>query len=268
MNTATNKKLIIERKGFIAIFTINCPEKRNALSDELLIDLHNNLVLLSRNNDIRCVIFKGAGDKVFSSGYDIGAIPVKNASDPGTEPKTPDALIQALAAIKNFAFPTIAMMNGHAFGAGFNLCACCDIRIAADDIKLGMPPAKLGIVYHPKGMQQFLEAFGMQTTKEIFYTASVFQGDTLLQKGLADYLIPKADLEKFTFEYALSITRNAPLALKGNKEIIAMFEKEMTLGPENMEKALELVQQSLKSDDVKEGQTAFLEKREPKFKGC
>ncbi|MCP4367891.1 MAG: enoyl-CoA hydratase, partial [Deltaproteobacteria bacterium] len=172
-----------------------------------------------------------------------------------------------LSSIKNFAYPTIAMLNGHAFGAGFNLCACCDIRIAADDVKLGMTPVRLGVAYHPEGIQQFIEAFGMARTKEIFFTANTFQGKELLRKGLVDYMIPKPDLEEFTHKYAHKITRNAPLSLKGIKNIILMFENDLALNKKNIEKADQLMQKCFQSDDLKEGQAAFLEKRVPKFTG-
>ncbi len=257
--------LLVEKKGFIAFLTINYPEKRNALTPELLKDVHKNLEVFSKNDDVRCVVIKGQGSKVFSSGYDISAIPVAPLS--GARQKTPGTLLKALDSIKNFPYPTIAMLNGHAFGAGFNLCACCDIRIAADDIKLGMTPARIGVAYHPKGIQQFIEAFGIARTKEIFYTATIFQGKALLQKGLVDYMIPRQDLEEFTHTYAKKITQNAPLSLKGIKKIITMFENDMTLKQENLDAADQLLQKCFQSHDLKEGQAAFLEKRVPGFTG-
>lgn len=264
MNRDPDNLLLVEKKDAIGFITLHYPEKRNALTPELLFDLHKTLEDFSKNEDVRCVVIKGSGNRVFSSGYDIGAIPVSQ-SDAGQ--KTPDVLLKALDSIKAFAFPTIAMLNGHAFGAGFNLCACCDIRIAADDITLGMTPARLGVAYHPKGIQQFIEAFGLARTKEIFYTAHTFQGKTLLQKGLVDYLVPKSELEDFTHAYARKITRNAPLSLKGIKKIITLFEQGWDLGQAELDQADQLIQDCFKSEDLKEGQAAFLEKRIPKFIG-
>lgn len=257
--------LLIEKQDDAAYITIDYPEKRNALTPELLKDLYSNLKAFAKNDDIRCVVITGSGDRVFSSGYDIAAIPVDPLPDGRQE--TPDILIQAFAALKNFPYPTIAMLNGHAFGAGFNLCACCDIRIAADNIKMGMTPAKLGVAYHPEGIQQFIEAFGIAVTKEIFFTADVFKGRDLLEKGLVNQMIPTQNLENFTRAYVRKITRNAPLSLKGIKKIIAMFEDDMALAPDNLQKADQIMQDCFQSDDLKEGQTAFLEKRAPKFSG-
>ncbi len=265
MVTDPNNTLLVERKDHIVILTLHHPEKRNALSPDLLTDLYNHLTDFSKNNDVRCIVIKGSGDKAFSSGYDIGAIPVEPLS--AEEQKTPDILVQSLNAIKRFPYPTIAMLNGYAFGAGFNLCACCDLRIAAEDIRLGMTPARIGVAYHPDGVQQFIEAFGLGRTKEIFYTAKTFQGRELLEKGLVDYMIPKSDIEDFTLDFAKKITRNAPLSLKGIKQTIAMFEKNMALNQDQMDKADQLMQTCYQSHDLKEGRAAFLEKRAPEFKG-
>jgi enoyl-CoA hydratase len=236
-----------------------------SLTPKLLMDLHMTLKEFAKNDGIRCVVIRGSGDKVFSSGYDITAIPVTPVHD--MKQKTPDILIHALDTLKNFPYPTIAMLNGHAFGAGFNLCACCDIRLAAEDIKMGMTPARLGVAYHPEGIQQFIEAFGMAVTKEIFYTADIFKGKALLRKGLVNHMIPRCDLETFTHSYAQKITQNAPLSLKGIKKVIAMFEKDMALPSSNLQEADQIMQQCFQSDDLKEGQIAFMEKRIPKFTG-
>jgi enoyl-CoA hydratase/carnithine racemase len=259
------ENLLIEKRDHVAWLTLCYPEKRNLLTPQMLEDIHSSLTAFSKNDDVRCVVIRGTGDKAFSSGFDIAAIPV----DPGPDSrrKTPDVLIQALHTVKNFPYPTIAMLNGAAFGAGFNLCACCDIRISADDVKMGMTPARLGIAYHPEGIQQFIEAFGIAVTKEIFYTADSFQGEELLVKGLVNHLVPRPDLEDFTRAYAEKITGNAPLSLKGIKEIIAMFERNMTLEKAGLDEADRLVRRCFESNDLKEGQAAFLEKRVPRFTG-
>jgi len=257
--------LLAENKGYCAYLTIHNAGKRNALTPGLLTELHTHLTAFLKNDDIRCVVIRGAGDKSFCSGYDIAAIPVDPL--PGARQETPDVLIRALNTVKNFPYPTIAMLNGSVFGAGFNLCACCDIRIAADDIKMGMTPARLGVAYHPEGVQQFIEAFGLAVTKEIFYTADIFQGNDLLNKGLVNHSVPRPDLETFTEAYAQKITANAPLSLKGIKKVITMFENDMTLDSYNLGQADQIMQQCFQSNDLKEGQTAFLEKRPPRFTG-
>ncbi len=265
MTKNKDNQLLVEKKEHIVFLTIHYPKKRNALSPELLMDIHKTLEQFSKNDDIRCVVIKGSGNKVFSSGYDISAIPVDPL--PNTKQKTTDALILALDTIKNYPYPTIAMLNGHAFGAGFNLCACCDIRIAADNIKLGMTAARLGVAYHPKGLQQFIDAFGIARTKEIFFTANIYEGNELIQKGFVDYLIPRSELEIFTLSYAKKITRNAPLSLKTIKKTIAIFENKAALNQKELTLTDQWMQNCFQSNDLKEGQAAFLEKRDPMFKG-
>ncbi len=265
MKKNTDSLLRVEKKGLIACLTLHCPEKRNALTPELLTELHMNLERFSKHEDTRCVVIRGSGEKMFSSGYDIAAIPV--GREPEERQETPEVLLKALEAVKNFPYPVIAMLNGHAFGAGFNLCACCDIRIAAEDVKMGMTPARLGVAYHPDGILQFIEAFGIARTKEIFYTAQTFQGQDLLQKGLVNHLIPRANLEAFTLAYADNIARNAPLSLKAIKTTMGLFEKNRALGPADLEAADQWIQKCFQSNDLKEGRAAFLEKRTPEFTG-
>jgi enoyl-CoA hydratase/carnithine racemase len=265
MNPNTDKPLLIEQEDCVAYITLHNPKKRNALTPDLLVALCSTLETFAANDEIRCVVIRGYGDRVFSSGYDIGKI--QSLPLPDKRQETPEVLLKALNAIKKFPYPTIAMLTGDAFGAGLNLCACCDIRIAAHDIRLGMTPARLGVAYHPEGIQQFIEAFGIARTKELFYTAGIFQGEVLIQKGFVDHMVPKSTLEDFTRTYAGKITRNAPLSLKGIKKIIALFENNLALDQSGLDQADQLIQKCFQSDDLKEGQTAFLEKRAPTFTG-
>jgi len=267
MDEDMEKTVLVEKKDYVATLTINRPEKRNALSPLLLIKLHQALEEFSKSDDVRCVIIRGCGDTAFSSGYDISAIPTKVSPEMQEALKKQNPLELALNSLMNFQYPTIAMINGYAFGAGFNMCVCCDIRIAANDIRMGMPPAKLGLIYHPGGLQQFIEAFGISKTKEIFLTARTYRGKEIIERGLVDYMMPRSELESFTCDYAEKITQNAPLALKGMKKIINMFSEDMALSDNRVKAAEEIIQAGFQSDDLKEGQMAFLEKRKPNFTG-
>ena len=259
--------LLVEEKEHLATVIFNRPEKRNSLTQAILIELYGILQEWAKGDKIRVVIFRGAGEKAFTAGYDISAIPteVPREIEQRLQRKSPVEL--ALACVKNFPYPTIAMMNGFTFGAGFNLAMCCDIRIAVDDISMGMPPAKLGIVYHPEGVKQILDALGMARAKEVFLTGKTFRGREAKEKGLVDYLIPRSELESFTYDYAEAIAKNAPLSLKGLKRILNMFGESVSLSENQLEEAGALSREAFNSDDLKEGQKAFLEKRKPDFKG-
>lgn len=262
-----NGILLEEEKDHIGLLTINRPEKRNALSPELLATLHLILSRWAQNDAIRAVVITGGVGRVFSSGYDVAAIPTDVSPEMVEILKAGNPLTLALDSIRNYPYPVIAMMNGHAFGAGLNLAVCCDIRIAVDTIKVGMPPARLGLVYHPEGLKQFADVLGPARTREVFFTARTYEGAEVLAAGFVNRLVPAADLKTVTFEIARQIAANAPLSLKGMKEIMNMLDRSAELRPADRARAEVIIRESFASRDLAEGQTAFLEKRPPVFTG-
>ena len=159
------------------------------------------------------------------------------------------------------------MINGVAFGAGCELAVCCDIRIGADNIRIGMPPAKLGLVYPWSGLQRFIQVIGLKSTKEMFFTGRTYEGVRLKEIGLVDYLIRGDKLEAFALRMAEEIAANAPLALKGTKRVLNLILGAPRLDKRNLAEAESISQTSFYSEDLKEGQLAFLQKRKPLFKG-
>jgi enoyl-CoA hydratase/carnithine racemase len=256
-----------EITGHVGTLTFNRPQKRNALSAELLVKLHVTLKEWAAEDRIRAVVITGGNGKIFSSGYDIMAIPTQDTPELMEIVKQQNPVELALRSVKEFPYPTIAMLNGDAFGAGLNLCMCCDIRIAADDIKVAMPPAKLGVVYHPEGLKQFIEVLGMASTREMFLTARTYQGAELLEKGLVDHLLPRAELAATTYRLADEIASRAPLSLKGTKRILNMLGASLVLTEEGLQEAERLVTEALNSRDLAEARAAFIEKRKPSFVG-
>jgi enoyl-CoA hydratase/carnithine racemase len=262
-----NDTLLIQRKDYVGTLIFNRPEKRNSLTPGMLIKVYETLQEFSQDDTIRTVVFTGAGDKAFCAGYDISAIPTNVDPETQRELRRRSPVELAMDGVKNFPYPTIAMINGHTFGAGFNLVMCCDIRIGADDISMGMPPAKLGVVYHPAGIKQFLDVLGMARAREVFLTGRTYRGDEAKDKGLVDYLVPRSELESFAYNLAEEITQNAPLSLKGIKKILNMFERSMTLSEDDLKESEAIIREAFGSEDLKEGQRAFLEKRKPQFVG-
>jgi enoyl-CoA hydratase/carnithine racemase len=261
------QELIAEIREGVGVLTLNRPERRNALSPDLLLKIHLRLEAWAKTDEVRVVIFTGGGGKAFSSGYDITAIPTEVTEEMKEILKKHNPLELALSSVKNFPYPTIAMLNGYAFGAGLNLAVCCDIRIAADNVKAGMPPAKLGLVYHPEGLRQFVEVLGMPRTREIFLSGKTYEGAALREMGLADHLEPRSGLEAAVFALAKEIAANAPLSLRGTKRILNMIGSSLCLSEAEWKEAETLITEAFNSDDLKEGQTAFLEKRKPRFTG-
>ena len=263
-----NKKLLfLQTKNNICTLTLNRPEKKNSLSIEMVELLRSSLKELAKDDGVRAVILRGAGDKAFCSGFDIGSLPTQSRRDADQRLKSLDQVESLLQRLVSFPYPVIAMLNGFAFGLGCELAMCCDIRIGAEDIHMGMPPAKLGLVYPWAGLNRFIQGIGLQRTKEIFFTGHTYEGGRIKELGLVDYLVPKAELEEFTYSMAEEIVGNAPLALKGIKKVINLLMQSNRLDETKSKEVQAIFRAVLLSEDMQEGQAAFLEKRKPRFKG-
>jgi enoyl-CoA hydratase/carnithine racemase len=261
------KSLLLERTNNICTLTLNRPEKKNSLSLDMVDLLGATLKKLAGDDGVRVVMLSGAGDKAFCSGFDIGSLPTQSGEDVDHRLRSLDRVESLLQTVINFPCPVIAVLNDFAFGLGCELAMCCDIRIGADDIRMGMPAAKLGLVYPWTGLQRFIQNIGLQSTKEIFFTGWTYSGPRIQDLGLVDYLVPREELEKFTAEIALEIAENAPLALEGIKRVINMLMQVNQLDNNQAEEAWTIFRDTLSSEDIREGQAAFLEKRKPRFKG-
>ncbi len=260
--------LLSERRGAVGVITFNRPERRNALSPQLLDELCRVLAGWAERGEVRAVVITGAGFEAFSAGYDIRAIetvgPAGQARDADGPRGTP--FERALAAVRDFPYPTIAMINGHCFGGALHLALCCDLRIAADHITMGMPPAKLGVVYGAEGLWQFLQVLGSARTRELFFTGRSYRGAELRRLGIVEHWVNADQLAPTVFALADEIGRNAPLALRGIKHILNRLE-DPALDPALKFEAGRLVAEAFASSDLQEGQRAFLEKRRPRFTG-
>jgi enoyl-CoA hydratase/carnithine racemase len=260
-------ELLTEKRGRIGVLSFNRPERRNALSPRLLIGLHETLEGWAREDEIRTVVITGSGEKAFSSGYDILAIPTDATPETASRLRDGNPLQLGLESVKNFPYPTIAMLNGHCFGGAVHLALCCDLRVGADDIAVGVPPARLGVVYPHEGIAQVAQVLGMARAREVFFTGRSYRGEALREIGLVDRLVPRSDLETTTYGLAEEIASNAPLSLKGMKRILNLIEASAPLSGEARREAEALFAAALQSDDAKEGQKAFIEKRRPSFVG-
>ena len=260
-----NNILMIKREEHVCTLIFNRPEKRNALSPDLLIKIYETLQDFSKDDTIRTLVFRGVGDKAFSAGYDISAIPTTPEIQQKMREVNPLQL--AMDSIVNYPYPVIAMLNGFAFGAGCELAISCDIRIGADDIRMGMPPAKLGVVYAPDGFRRFIRAIGLPNTKKIFFTGRYYDAQSAKELGLVDYLVSKSELESFTYALAKEIAENAPISLKGTKRVLNLLSRSEKMREEDQKEADAIISQAFNSEDLKEAQAAFLEKRTPTFKG-
>jgi enoyl-CoA hydratase/carnithine racemase len=246
----------------VARLTIDSPAKRNALDHEILDALAAELPRI----EARCLIVTGRGP-VFSAGYDIG-----NLTGPESRAEA-EALVAhpfqaAIEALDAFPFPVVAALNGPAIGGGLELAVTCDLRLAADGARLGMPPARLGLVYSHTGLRRFLDLVGPAHTRALFFTARAITAERALAWGLVDEVVPREELPGYALEYAARIAANAPLSLRGNKRVLrALEEARAALGEREARELVDLRRACFASRDFAEGVRAFAEKREPRWTG-
>ncbi|MFN8161545.1 MAG: enoyl-CoA hydratase-related protein [Solirubrobacterales bacterium] len=259
-------KLLIDRPAeAVARLTISNPEKRNALDHEVLDAIAESLPGLDRGIGTRCVLITGA-PPVFSAGYDIGSI-----SDAAFESEA-EALVAhpfhaAIEAIAGHPWPTVAAINGHCFGGGLEMAITCDLRICAASAKLGMPPAKLGLVYGHTGLRRFIDVIGVARTRELFLTGRNLDAARAEQIGLVNVAVPDSDLASEAALLAAEIASNAPLSTRGNKRAIDLLNRNPVLSEQQEQSLIALRESCFASEDLREGISAFVEKRKPRWTG-
>jgi enoyl-CoA hydratase/carnithine racemase len=259
-------KLVLDRPAeAVARIRISNPERRNALDHEILDGLAEVVPTLDRGIEVRCLLITGA-PPVFSAGYDIATIPVE------TFERDAEALVAhpfpaALEAIAAHPWPTVAAINGHCLGGALELAITCDLRICAAGAKLGMPPAKLGLVYGHTGLRKFLDTVGLARTKELFLTGRNFDSEAAERIGLVNTVVPADELEQDAVSLAAEIAANAPLSMRGNKRAIEVLNGNPILSDPQEASLIALREACFSSEDFREGVTAFAEKRKPDWKG-
>ncbi len=264
---ADGKLLIDEPSSGVVRLTISNPEKRNALDHPILDAITATLSRLAApDTETRCVIVTGAHG-MFSAGYDIGEIPDEEFEE-RAEALVAHPFTEAIDALEVFPWPTLAVLPGHTIGGGLELALSCDLRVAQQGIKLGMPPAKLGLVYSHTGLRRFIDAIGAARTRELFLLGSYIDADTALQWGLVTRVASAEDLEARALEVAGELAGNAPLSQTGNKRVIqALLAAEGELGEEVEQELIGLRRASFASKDMREGMRAFAERRPPRWQG-
>jgi enoyl-CoA hydratase/carnithine racemase len=242
--------------------TISNPGKRGALDHAIL----NRFASTMPELDARCVIITGEG-ATFSAGYDIGDLPDEVFADEA-EKLIAHPFAAAIDAVEEYPFPTVAALNGHAIGGGLELALSCDLRIAAGTIALGMPPAKLGLVYSHTGIRKFIDTIGAPRTRELFLLGRRIDARTARNWGLVNMLAEDGRLPEEAVELAAEVAANAPLASRGNKRVIsAVLDAHVALDPAVEQELIALRRACFSSQDFREGVRAFAEKRPAEWQG-
>ncbi len=261
-------KLLVDRPADAVVrLTISNPEKRNALDHPILDAIAATLTEQAQaQSGTRCLIVTGAHG-MFSAGYEIGEISDGRFQEEA-ERLVAHPFTEAIEALERFPYPTLAALPGHTIGGGLELALACDLRVAAEPIKLGMPPARLSLVYSHTGLRRFIDAIGVARTRELFLLGSYIDAATALAWGLVNRVCSEQELEPAALALAAELAGNAPLSQVGNKRVIAaLLDAERRLPDDVEAELIELRRASFDSEDMREGMAAFAEKRAPRWRG-
>ncbi len=257
-------KMIAEKDGPIGRLIFNNPARHNAVSLEMWQGVAQIIDEFERDDAVRVIVVSGAGGRAFVSGADISEFKERRASE---EAAAAYAKISegARLRLQETPKPTIAMIQGYCIGGGVGTALACDLRIAAEGAKFGIPAAKLGLGYAYDGIRRLIDLVGPACAREIFYTARQFTAEEALRMGLINQLVPAAELDGYVRNYCEMIAANAPLTVRSVKTIV----REAMKDDDERDLALckRVVADCFASEDYTEGRTAFMEKRKPQFKG-
>ena len=256
------ERLIVKKEGPTGWLIFNNPERRNAISVDMWEAMPGVLEKFGSDGEIRVVVLAGAGDKAFVSGADISQFESQRSSAEAVQ-KYEELAEGAQLKLQTFDKPTIAMIRGYCLGAGVNIANVCDLRIAADDARLGIPAAKMGLGYRASSMKNLVDIIGAAYAREVMITGRHFTGAEARDMGWVNKCVPVTELETETKKLCEMIGGNAPLTMRAAKRII----REVTRKDYDAEQCRAWVRECFESADYKEGRKAFMEKRKPVFTG-
>jgi enoyl-CoA hydratase/carnithine racemase len=256
----TYEYLRFDLDNAIGVITLNRPEKRNALSLELLDELNAMLTTVSEDNDVRVVIIKGEG-KVFCAGHDISQLVDRKMTD---YTAIFDTCVVVMEKIQGLPQPVIAQVHGVATAAGCQLVAACDLAVAEEGTLFGTPGVKIGLFCTTPGVP-LVRAIGRKRALEMLFTGRMISAQEAEQYGLVNKVVPADQLAVETKALAEKIAEASPLTLSMGKE--AFYTQVNLADSHAYDYAKRVIVTNLFAEDAKEGLSAFLEKRKPTWKG-
>ena len=258
---ANYENILVEKKGNIAVITINRPDKLNSLNSQVHLEGVAALDELKRDDEVRVVVITGAGPKSFIAGADISEFA-------GQTPVSQRSMFQEKTlfnSIDAFPKPVIAMINGFCLGGGNELALACDLRVCSENAKFSQPEINLGIICGGGGTQRLTRLIGEGRAMEMILTGDMIDAQTALKFGLVNHVFSVEELEAGTMALAGKIAEKAPVALQMSKEAVK-FASRSNLD-EGLRREVDLFAICFSTEDKTEGVSAFLEKRKPVFKG-
>ena len=251
--------ILVERDERVGIVTLNRPKELNALNTDLVGELADAMEEFDRDDEIRCIVLTGAGERAFAAGADI-----KEMSN-----KSPiDMLLGGFEnwnRIRRIKTPVIAAVGGYALGGGCELAMHCDMIVASENAQFGQPEIKLGIIPGAGGTQRLARTFGKYRAMEMVLTGANFTAQEMADHGLVNRVVPKGEHLNEALKLAKTVAAQAPLAARLAKDaVLAAFETTLEQGLANERKNFFLL---FASEDMREGTRAFIEKRKADFQG-
>ena len=255
--------LLHERRGGVAWITFNRPEARNALTFAMYEELARICEEANKDDTLRVMVLRGAGDKAFASGTDINQF--REFRTPQDSLDYEARIDRILTALEHVRVPVIAAISGAATGGGAGIAACCDLRIAAKNAKIGFPIARtLGNCLSNANLSRLAALVGPARVKELVFTAKLLSAEEAAAVGLVNEVVEDLSaLEKRAEELATQVAGMAPLTLRATKEQLRRITRRLT-----REEAEDLILMCYMSQDFREGMDAFLTKRPPQWKGA
>lgn len=252
------------KEGPVGWLTIDNEQRHNAMSYGMWQMLPALLQDMENDPAIRVVVLHGAGERAFVSGADISEFDQKRGSADAVR-QYDETSKAAQIALRDFPKPVVAMIKGYCVGGGLAIALECDLRIAADDARFGIPAAKLGLGYNFDGVKHLTDIVGPARAKEVFFTGRLFNASEAQQMGLVSAVVAVAELEAKTGDIVATIAQNAPLTIRAAKYAIGETTKDEAA--RDLDKAQALIDACFASRDYVEGRQAFKEKRKPRFEG-
>jgi enoyl-CoA hydratase len=252
----------VRREGRVALITVNRPEALNALSSDILEELHAELTALKRDRDVGAVVLTGAGEKAFIAGADIHELATKTALEAREYAELGQEVSHMLETMRK---ATIAAVNGYALGGGCEMAIACDIRIAAEGAVFGQPEINLGIMPGWGGTQRLARTTSLGFAKELILTGRMVPAKEAYERGLVQAVVPAAELMSKAMQLAETIASKSPVAVAYCKDSTNRA-LHGDLGS-NLVHEADLFSILMATEDAKEGLGAFTEKRKPQFIG-
>jgi enoyl-CoA hydratase len=255
-------RLTVSRDGSIAIVTFNRPERRNAFDLSMWRGLGAIMRQLSADDDLRCVVLRGAGDKAFSAGADIGAFAAERGTDE-REAEYAHVLDDSMQSIRLCRHPVVAMIMGYCLGGGAGIATMCDFRVGSESMRMGITARNLGVWYPYAEIDPIITLAGSGVASEMLIEGRIFNGREAYEKGLLSRIVPDNLFESEALGLARRIAEGAPLSARYHKAAIHRLQGHLPVTREEEAATSGFT----KTEDFQNACRSFMAKEKPVFRG-